>query len=120
MKIVVFDLDETLGYFTELGMFWDCLKQYLKIDFSRRFKMALDKNKLVCAICIAPMILAKAGLLKDINATVWDVDGKQSSYFNSHGIKYTGEDVTVDGNIITANGPDAASAFGEKIAELLS
>jgi hypothetical protein len=30
MKIVVFDLDETLGYFTELGMFWDCLKDYLK------------------------------------------------------------------------------------------
>ena len=30
MKIVVFDLDETLGYFTELGIFWDCLKHYLK------------------------------------------------------------------------------------------
>jgi phosphoserine phosphatase len=29
MKIVVFDLDETLGYFTELGIFWDCLKKYL-------------------------------------------------------------------------------------------
>ena len=31
MKIVVFDLDETLGYFTELGIFWDCLINYLKI-----------------------------------------------------------------------------------------
>jgi hypothetical protein len=29
-KIVVFDLDETLGYFMELGMFWDSLKTYLK------------------------------------------------------------------------------------------
>ena len=29
MKIVVFDLDETLGYFTEMGIFWDCLKKYL-------------------------------------------------------------------------------------------
>ena len=29
-KIVVFDLDETLGYFMELGMFWDALKAYLK------------------------------------------------------------------------------------------
>jgi len=28
-KIVVFDLDETLGYFVELGMFWDALKAYL-------------------------------------------------------------------------------------------
>lgn len=30
MKIVVFDLDETLGYFTEFGIFWDCLINYLK------------------------------------------------------------------------------------------
>ena len=29
-KIVVFDLDETLGYFMELGMFWDALKGYIK------------------------------------------------------------------------------------------
>ena len=30
MKIVDFDLDETLGYFTEFGIFWDCLIYYLK------------------------------------------------------------------------------------------
>jgi hypothetical protein len=30
MKIVVFDLDETLGYFTEFGMFWDSICNYLK------------------------------------------------------------------------------------------
>ena len=28
-KIVVFDLDETLGYFGELGLFWDCLQTYI-------------------------------------------------------------------------------------------
>ena len=27
MKIVVFDLDETLGYFTQLGILWDCMKE---------------------------------------------------------------------------------------------
>ena len=30
MKIVVFDLDETLGYFTQFGVFWDSLANYLK------------------------------------------------------------------------------------------
>jgi len=30
MKIVVFDLDETLGYFTQFGIFWDSLLNYLK------------------------------------------------------------------------------------------
>jgi len=29
MKIVVFDLDETLGYFVLFGVFWDCLIRFL-------------------------------------------------------------------------------------------
>lgn len=29
-KMVVFDLDETLGYFMELGIFWDSLIEYIK------------------------------------------------------------------------------------------
>ena len=33
LKIVVFDLDETLGYFMQFGMFWDALKSY--IDYSK-------------------------------------------------------------------------------------
>ena len=32
MWIVVFDLDETLGYFTQFGIFWDCLKQFLSAN----------------------------------------------------------------------------------------
>ena len=32
IKIVVFDLDETLGYFTELGLFWDSLIEYIKTE----------------------------------------------------------------------------------------
>ena len=28
LKIVVFDLDETLGYFVQLGVFWDILEEY--------------------------------------------------------------------------------------------
>jgi hypothetical protein len=30
IKIVVFDLDETLGYFIEFAIFWECLKTYVK------------------------------------------------------------------------------------------
>lgn len=35
MKIVVFDLDETLGYFTEYGMFWDSLYHYFKTSCNK-------------------------------------------------------------------------------------
>lgn len=82
-------------------------------------KLTFEKGKIIAAICIAPMILAKAGILKYKYATVWDSDNKQSAYFKQHSIKYTGEDVTVDENIVTGNGPDAAKKFGEKIAEIL-
>jgi hypothetical protein len=43
MKIVVFDLDETLGYFTELGIFWDSLEHYKKEPLSQNdFDAVLD------------------------------------------------------------------------------
>lgn len=43
-KIVVFDLDETLGYFTEFGIFCDCLDKYFKNDSysNTHFKELLD------------------------------------------------------------------------------
>lgn len=31
-KIVIFDLDETLGYFVEFGIFWDSLHNYARIN----------------------------------------------------------------------------------------
>ena len=42
-KIVVFDLDETLGYFMELGMFWDALKEYIKYTKNPN-KISIDQN----------------------------------------------------------------------------
>ena len=47
MKIVVFDLDETLGYFTELGIFWDCLKKYLKSENNATILSQTDFNDIL-------------------------------------------------------------------------
>ena len=38
MKIVVFDLDETLGYFVEFGIFWDCLSLYVSKFLNKHLK----------------------------------------------------------------------------------
>ena len=43
-KIVVFDLDETLGYFVEFGMFWDSLKNYYKHTLNKDKDKDKDKN----------------------------------------------------------------------------
>jgi hypothetical protein len=40
MKIVVFDLDETLGYFTQYGIFWDSLANYLKFKNKNALKQS--------------------------------------------------------------------------------
>jgi|CXWL01.1.fsa_nt_gi protease I len=65
------------------------------------------------AICIAPLILANAGLLDGKNATCWDKDGTQFAYLAKNGaIVDQFDPVVVDGLIVTANGPDAAEEFG--------
>jgi len=73
-------------------------------------------KNIIAAICIAPVTLAKAGVLKGKKATVWD-DGKktQVNILENAGATYVAEDVVIDGNIITANGPKAAKKFGEAI-----
>lgn len=69
------------------------------------------------AICIAPMILAKAHVLQGKNATVWASD-ESIETLEKYGANYTADDVTVDENVVTANGPDAARDFGLTLATL--
>ncbi|MDL1970967.1 MAG: DJ-1/PfpI family protein [Candidatus Desulfofervidaceae bacterium] len=77
---------------------------------------AFQKGKVVAAICIAPVTLAKAGLLKDKRATVWS---SEAGKLESAGAIYTGKPVEKDGLIITANGPQSAQAFAESILAAL-
>jgi len=87
-------------------------------DAHRVAREADEAGKVLAAICIAPSILAKAGVLKGRKATVWKGD-EYVDILKDGGSVYEGEEVVVDGRIVTANGPDAAQSFGEKIAELL-
>jgi protease I len=68
----------------------------------------------VAAICIAPVILAKAGLLTHKKATVFS---SEIETIEELGAYYTGMDVTVDGNIITAYGPQSTLRFAKRIAD---
>ncbi len=70
------------------------------------------QNKLICAICGAPSILAKEGLLDDKKATVYPGNERLLAYPR-------GSRVIVDGNIITSQGPGTAMEFALKIVEKL-
>ena len=79
-------------------------------------KEFLDRGKILSAICIAPGILANAGLLKGKKATCTP---GQVGNLKKQGAIYTGSGVEVDGKIITADGPRSAHKFGEAIAKMI-
>jgi protease I len=76
----------------------------------------VERGKVLAAICIAPSTLARAGLLDGVQATAFP---DRKSDLVAHGAVWTGEPVTVDGLIVTGNGPEAAEQFGESVARAL-
>lgn len=75
--------------------------------------------KVVGAICLAPVVLARAGILK----------GKKATYFNSPisfremkagGAVLVDKAVVADSRIVTANGPAAAAEFAETFVRTLT
>lgn len=84
-------------------------------------QQTVSQDKVLAAICIAPEILAKAGVLKEKKATVWtsSIDQSPIEFLENEGAEYIDETVVVDGKIVTGNGPEAANEFGQKIVEAL-
>ena len=84
-------------------------------------KETLNQEKILGAICIAPVILAKAKVLEGKKATVWSspLDKTGIKILKENGAEYLAQDVVQDGKIITANGPQSAKKFAEKILENL-
>lgn len=73
-----------------------------------------DNNKIVAAICAAPIVLGKAEIIEGKNITSYP--GFESELTKGN---YKENHVVVDGNIITSRGPATAMLFAYKILELL-
>lgn len=96
--------------------------EYLDNEISYNLiKETIKQNKILAAICIAPVILAKAGALKNKKATVWrnSLDKEPIGILENNNAEFIDENVVVDGRIITANGPAAAKEFGESIIKAI-
>jgi protease I len=92
-----------------------------KVFFDDPYAQALARaarvnKRVLAAICVAPSILARAGLLRGWPATAFE---SQKEDLEANGAIWTGEPLTVQGHVITANGPEAARDFGEAIADAL-
>lgn len=81
-------------------------------------KEADTLKKVISAVCISPVVLARAGILK----------GKESTVFKSpdtlrelkeHGAVYLDQEVVVSGRVITGRDPASADMFGKAVLEAL-
>lgn len=87
-------------------------------------KQAVEKGKVVAAICWACTTIAKAGILEGKKSTVWL--GNDAEYgmttdkvLEKFGATFEKKGVVVDGKIVTADGPAHAKQFAEEIEKLL-
>jgi 4-methyl-5(b-hydroxyethyl)-thiazole monophosphate biosynthesis len=77
----------------------------------------MDKaGKVVAAICAAPSVLIKAGVLQGRKATV-SPSGKAQVEACA---KFSEERVVVDGNLVTSRSPGTALEFALKLVEILA
>ena len=77
-------------------------------------KEIYEKQKLVAAICAGPIVLQRAGILKDKKVTSFP--GFEDEL---PGSQYTGKKIERDGNIITSRGPYFAVDFALEIVDYL-
>lgn len=93
------------------------------LDNEKSYQLAqktIEADKILSAICIAPAILAKAGVLNGKKATVWNspLDKSAVKILKENGANFQSESVVVDGKIVTADGPAVAEKFAEEIINL--
>ena len=74
------------------------------------------QGKLVASICASPAVVLKdKGVIKNEKATCYPA----IDFVNTLGKNYTGNDLEIDGNVITANEPKSAMKFALAICEFL-
>jgi 4-methyl-5(b-hydroxyethyl)-thiazole monophosphate biosynthesis len=72
-------------------------------------------DKWIAAICAAPMVLARHGLLRGRKATIYDgMDAELSE------AEYRKENVVRDGKFVSSRGPGTAMPFAFALAEILA
>lgn len=93
------------------------------LDNYETYRIVQDADKVddvaFGGICIAPRILANAGVLNGRKATGWDGDHELQHVFDESETLYIKSGVVVDRNLITAVGPSAAKDFAEAIVQAL-
>lgn len=83
-------------------------------ELQRLTRLFFEQGKVVAAICLAPVVLARAGILSGRQATVYPSPAAVQE-LEQGGANFVEIPVVADMQIVTANGPEAATGFAETI-----
>ncbi|MBI1848902.1 MAG: DJ-1/PfpI family protein [Planctomycetes bacterium] len=76
-------------------------------------------GRVIGGICLSGAALARAGVLREKEATVYKTPDSLAE-LSEGGARFVDKPVIVSGNVITANGPQAATAFGNALVQAIA
>jgi len=117
IKIDDFDALAIPGGAGEAGFFDDVYDERF-LDLIRTF----DKNnKLIASICVGAMPIGKSGVLRNRNATTWDLnEGNRRKQLADFGAIIVDKPLVIDRNIITSTGPAISLDVAFTLIEMLT
>lgn len=81
-------------------------------------RQAFKGRQVLGAICYAPCILVKAGLLEGRTAAVY-ADQHSRKVFKAGSVRVSSDHVVIDGMVVTADGPASAQSFASGLVKVL-
>jgi len=98
------------GGFKNYGYYEDAYN----IEFLKIIREFNSQNKIIASVCVGALPLAKSGILKNKNATTYN----QTEYrqiLKNNGVVISNEQIEIDDNLITSNGPSTAVEVAFKL-----
>ncbi len=118
-KINIEDFDALAipGGFENAGFYEDAYDERF-LDLIREF---VHRGKIIASVCVAALPVGKSGVLKNKNATTYDLpDGLRRKQLSDFGAIIKDEKIVVDNHIITSTGPSTGLDVAFKLLEMLT
>ena len=110
-----FDALVITGGFKNYGYYEDAYN----IEFLKIIREFNSQNKIIASVCVGALPLSKSGILKNKNATTYN----QTEYrqiLKNNGVVISNEEIVINDNLITSNGPSTAVEVAFKLLERLT
>jgi len=112
-----FDALAIAGGFEQAGFYEDAYDERL-LSLIREFD---KEGKIIAAICVSALPVAKSGVLKGRKATTYDLlDGVRRKQLADFGAIVQDESIVIDKNIITSTGPSTGLDVAFILLEMLT